>query len=98
MTQLSALIAPEEAPAADADGEVLLIADNGDVAASAPVGLKTRACGWEVDLTIDREVTLTAVGHMRAVEVRGAGGQRYIRISVDLHLNSGDLVTVLPDW
>lgn len=98
MTQLAAIVAPEAVPIGDADCRVVLIAGNGAIAASAPVGLRTRAVGSRLEMTTDREVTLTAVGSMQAVEVRGDRGQRYLGADLDLEMGVGDLVTVHPAW
>lgn len=98
MNQLSAIIAPEGAPVGDADCRVVLIADSGAIAASAPVGLRTRAVGSRLEMTTDREVTLTAAGCMQGVEVRGARGQRYLGMDLDLEMDVGDLVTAYPAW
>lgn len=98
MTQFSTIIAPEEAPSSDADCRVVLIADSGAIVASAPVGLKTSVTGGRLDLTIDRSVTMTAVGRMQAVEVRGTRGQRYLGASLTLEMDPGDLFTVDPAW
>lgn len=98
MTQFSAIIAPEGAPASDADCRVVLLTDGGAIADSAPVGLKTRATGSRLEITIDREVTLTAAGRMQGVEARGPRGQRYLWAELDLEMDTGDLVTVHPGW
>lgn len=98
MTQLAAVVSPDEAPEAHADGRVALVSADGEDVNSAPVGIKTRASGCNIEISIDRSVTLRGVGRMSAVEVRGSHGERYIFKPLPVTLYAGDRVVASPGW
>jgi hypothetical protein len=90
--------APSEPDGGGVDGLVVLVAASGQEADTAPARIRTRAHGWDVDLTIDRSVTLYGVGEMAAVELRGPRGERYISYPFPVILFGGDRVLVTPAW